>query len=209
MEYEELLASPGTPIAFHYLTVTFRVGDRYLGTQRVNYGDPYSTIIFPEIPAQEGSYGKWPEIGDGVIMGNMVITGEYVDSVRVIEARLSASMIAEPAFQNSGYTGHVCYSVRIENSGKDAGEGFALRLYNPYGTQKIAVWCYDGNRWNEIEYLDRGSYVQVEMQGLEGIYCIAVKEDNTLLIAGIAGGTAAVILLFVIVRKIRKKRKMK
>jgi hypothetical protein len=118
-------------------------------------------------------------------------------------------MIAEPAFQNSGYTGHVCYSVRIENSGKDVGESFALRLYNPYGTQKIAVWCYDGNRWNEIEYLDRGSYVQVEMQGLEGIYCIAVKEDNTLLIAGIAGGTAAVILLFVIVRKIRKKRKMK
>ncbi|MBR6155869.1 MAG: hypothetical protein IKQ27_02845 [Lachnospiraceae bacterium] len=231
MEYEELLASPGTPIAFHYLTVTFRVGDRYLGTQRVNYGDPYSTIVFPEIPAQEGSYGKWPEIGDGVIMGNMVITGEYVDSVRVIEslvcdpqsgkqlalidndfnneARLSASMIAEPAFQNSGYTGHVCYSVRIENSGKDAGESFALRLYNPYGTQKIAVWCYDGNRWNEIEYLDRGSYVQVEMQGLEGIYCIAVKENNTLLIAGIAGGTVAVILLFVIVRKIRKKRKMK
>ena len=47
------------------------------------------------------------------------------------------------------------------------------------------------------------------MQGLEGIYCIAVKEDNTLLIAGIAGGTVAVILLFVIVRKIRKKRKMK
>ena len=231
MGYQELLASPGTPIAFHYLTVTFRAGDRYLGTQRVNYGDPYSTIVFPEIPAQEGSYGKWPEIGDGEIMGNMVITGEYVDSVRVIEsvvcdpqsgkqlalidndfnseARLTASMTAEPVFQNSGYMGHVCYSVRIENSGKDAGESFALRLYNPYGMQKISVWRYDGNQWNEMEYLDRGSYVQVEMQGLEGIYCIAVKEDKTLLIVGIAGSAAVVLLLFVIVRKIRKKKKVK
>nr|MCR5127859.1 hypothetical protein [Lachnospiraceae bacterium] len=75
--------------------------------------------------------------------------------------------------------------------------------------QKISVWCYDGNQWNEMEYLDRGSYVQVEMQGLEGIYCIAVKEDKTLLIAGIAGSAAVVLLLFVIVRKIRKKKKVK
>ena len=125
------------------------------------------------------------------------------------EARLTASMTAEPVFQNSGYMGHVCYSVRIENSGKDAGESFALRLYNPYGMQKISVWRYDGNQWNEMEYLDRGSYVQVEMQGLEGIYCIAVKEDKTLLIVGIAGSAAVVLLLFVIVRKIRKKKKVK
>ena len=231
MSYQELLDTPGTPIAFQYLTVTFRVGDRYLGTQRVNYGDPYSTIQYPEIPAKEGAYGKWPEIGEGDIMGNMVITGEYVDSVRVIEsvvcdpqsgmrlalidndfnneARLTASMTADPVFERSGYTGHVSYSVKIENSGKDINDAFALRLYNPYGTRKIDVWVYDGNQWKEIEYLDRGSYVQVEMQGLEGIYCIAVKEDNTLLIAGIAGGTAVVIILFVIIRKIRRRRKNK
>ncbi|MBR3518191.1 MAG: hypothetical protein IKO10_17950 [Lachnospiraceae bacterium] len=229
LEYAELLAMPDTPIAFRYLTVTFRVDDKYLGTQRVNYGDDYSTITYPEIPAKEGFYGTWPEIGEGTIMGNMVITAEYADSVRVIEsaardeqsgkqlamidndfnneAKLSAQIVDTPAFQKAGFSDVVCYSVQIENSGKAAEDSFALRLYNPFGDKKISVWQYDGADWREVEYLERGSYVQVPMQGLEGIYCIAVHEKDLMTIAKVGGGAAAVLVLVIALVTGRKKKK--
>ncbi len=231
MAYADLLATPGTPIAFRYLTVTFRVDDQFLGTQRVNYGDSYSSIKYPEIPNKEGCYGVWPEIGDGEIMGNMVIKATYTDSVRVIEsaetdavsgkqlamidndfnneARLVVQTADLPVFAKSGYTDTVYYGVCVENSGKDAGESFDLRLYNPYGKQKICVWQYNGTDWIETEYLERGSYVQVQMQGLEGIYCISVHEDHMLTILGAVGGVIVAGILAILLGGRKKNRKKK
>lgn len=230
MEYAELLEAPGTPIAFRYLTVTFRAEDQFLGTQRVNYGDPYSTITYPEIPAKEGYYGVWPEAGEGNIMGNLVITAGYTDSVRVIEsatldpasgkqlamidndfnneARLVVETPDAPEFAEGGYAARTIYSVRVEDSGKDEGDVLALRLYNPYGKQKVSVWQYNGSGWSEVEYLERGSYLQVSMQGTEGIYCIAQHENNLpLIICG--AGAAAVLLVIVILHRSRRRKKKK
>lgn len=230
--YRDLLKLPGTPLEFRYLTVTFRVGDEYLGAQRVNYGDACSTIELPAIPAREGFFGSWPELPEGTITGNMVITAEYADSVRVIEsegrdpetgrqlalidndfndeARLSAQIVTEPPFHKAGYGEHICYEIKIMDSGKGINDIFSLRLYDPYSGRKVSVWQYNGTDWEEVETLDRGSYLQVNMHGLEGVYCIAAQDKETVTIAAAAGGGVVLILLLLLIgRRRRKKRRAK
>ena len=98
--------------------------------------------------------------------------------------------------------------MRVEDSGKGEGDVLALRLYNPYGKQKVSVWQYNGSGWSEVEYLERGSYLQVSMQGTEGIYCIAQHENNLpLIICG--AGAAAVLLVIVILHRSRRRKKKK
>ena len=229
MSYEELLATAGVPSEFRRLTVSFRVEDRYLGTQQVSYGDPVSVIDYPQVPKMEGKFGRWEELPYDTIMGNLVIRAEYVDSVKVLEspvadeesgkklalidrdfddkAELHIEKTTDPAFGKVGYSGTVCYKLSIKNSDIGSSEEVKLRLYNPFASDKVELWQYTDGSWKKAESIGRGSYVQVNMQGAEGIYCIALPEQSfrVFIIAGCV--VAGFVLLLFVIGICRKKRK--
>ena len=230
MSYEELLSADGVPAEFRNLTVTFRVGDRYLSTQKVKYGDDISVLTYPIVPEKEGYFASWQEVTGDKILGNLVISAEYIDRVKLLEsgssdessgkklalidrsfddkATLNVTEVTEPGFVRQGYRSNVIYQVKISDSDISADEEVSLRLYDPYDSDKIEVWTYKDNTWQKQEILIRGSYVQVNMKGSEGIYCIALPEQNTGLIIAAAVGTAAVVMILIIViTAVRKKKK--
>ncbi len=227
ISYQELLRTPGTPAEFRYLTVSFRVDDKYLGAKQVNYGDPVSVIEYPEIPAKEGCYGIWPELPWDTVCGNLVITAEYRDSVRVLEsdasdeltgkklalidrefdnkATLTVAPVSTPAFTESGYLAHISYEVNVESFAADGAVSFPLRIYDPYGDEEVELWQYAGGKWVKAEYLKRGSYLQIEMQGSHSIYAIACPKTDLRLYVGIGCGVLALLLILSFIRRLRQR----
>ena len=230
MSYEELLAADGIPAEFRNLTVTFRVEDSYLSTQKVKYGDDISVLEYPIVPQKDGYFASWQEVEDEKIWGNLVITAEYIDRVKLLESRafdeisgkklalidrsfddravLNAEEVSEPGFVKPGYKSSVIYKVKISDSDISAEEEVSLRLYDPYGGDKIEVWTYRDDIWQKQDVLIRGSYVQLSMKGSEGLYCIALPEQNTdIVITAAVGAAAVVIVLILVITAVRRRKK--
>ena len=232
MSYEDLLRTPGTPAEFRLLTVTFRVEDEYLGAQQIEYGEDISGISYPEIPRKEGFYGVWPDPGYDRVMGNLVLTAEYVDSVRLLEssetdeesgrklalidrdfddkAALKIEKVTEPAFTVPGYEEYIIYRVSLDAADVGGLEDMNIRLLNPYGKDVRLYTNIDGE-WTKPEILERGSYVQTVMKGTSAVYCLAKAPSVDLLyiICGAAGALALIIVLVLVIRRSRRRKQAK
>lgn len=231
MSYEALIRTPGTPVEFRYLTVTFRVDDLYLGAQQIAYGAGFDSIVYPEIPYKTGYYGRWPEQEEGTIQGNLVITAEYVDAVRVLgsgnidtesgkvlgyvdsEFNDTAGLIVQqthdiPFTGDAMATENVVYRVSLVDMPSGADGDYQIRLYNPLKGKHL-VWYYDGSTWSQVDYADRGSYVQITMHGTDGVFAIEKQPLNIELLIIVSVIIAAVILIIVLIVIRKKKRKKK
>jgi len=99
------------------------------------------------------------------------------------------------------------YVVSLENSGLGSDALTPLRLYNPW--KKARVWSYAGNGWQPVESKARGQYLQIELVGEQGTYCVAEEKTAAywIWIAAIGGGAAAAVLVLVkCIRKARRRR---
>lgn len=235
ISYGELLAVENLPSPFRHLKVVFRVGDLYLGTQEVKFGEKLSCLDYPEIPFKEGCYGVWPDYSEKIMTGNLVVTGEYKDEVTVVksvgpgagETQEGAGRpyaLVERAFtedtvlhavishreppEQAVDRENVVYDVTLEHADIQDEDTFAVRLYNPY--EDAVVWGYRDGRWEELESKARGRYLQVEMTGAEQSFCIVKKQSRTWLALAGAGGAAAVTALSAaLVQRARKARRGK
>ena len=234
--YQGLLAVAGVPREFRHLKVIYRVEDQYLGTEEVAYGASLADLHFPEFPERAGSYGIWPDLSEAVMCGNMVIRGEYHDNVLVVESNekkmpdsegdyqrpyalveqvftedtvLNVNLITMDPPEQATEKKNVIYEVSLENSGMKDGDVVAVRLFNPY--EDAQVWGWSGDAWIQLESKSRGQYLQVEMAGTKGIFCIVKTESYVfIIVASAAGGAVVLILLAVLVRKLisnHKRRK--
>ena len=235
ISYEELLQVEGVPGEFRHLKVIYRVDDEYLGEQEVPYGAGLSDLQFPEIPQKEGYYGVWPDCSEQVMHGNLVLQGEYRENVPVVESlekegqteqgeyefpyglieqaftentRLNIEPIqSEPPQQISG-TDYVIYQVSISDSGLKEGETLAVRLLNPY--QDAQIWTKKDDTWIQLESVPRGRYLQVEMTGETGIFCVAKQQSYVLYIAAaIAAAGVGILIVVLIGKRLAKKKKIK
>ncbi len=230
LEYEELLEQPELPSQFRHLKVIYKVGDIWLGSEEVPYGQSLASLHYPDIPEQEGYYGVWPDYSDRVMQGNLVIEGEYRNTVLVVEsdnreeeeeegvykkpyALVESSFTEDTELKVEMGTGqppqevdgnYVLYEVQLKNGGIQEDVVFAVRLLNPYEDAK--VWGMVDGVWTELESKVRGQYLQVDMTGEEETFCIAETKSYTLVIAACAAGCAAVVILAaVLAGKLRKK----
>lgn len=232
VSYQELLTVEGIPGEFRHLKVIYRVEDMILGTEEVAFGESLAGLHYPEIPAREGYYGVWPDYSEAVMSGNLVITGEYHDNVRVVESDakdmesadleyqkpyvlaeqtftedtvLKVSMSSTAAPDQAVEKEYVMYDVSLENSGIEAGDILAVRLLNPY--EKAQVWGLSEGVWTQLESKSRGQYLQVDMTGPQEVFCIVKTGSNTIIIAVGVGGAAVIILLATVFIKAVKSRK--
>lgn len=231
--YQGLLAVTGVPREFRHLKVIYRVEDQYLGTEEVEYGTSLANLNFPEFPEREGSYGIWPDLSEAVMGGNLVIRGEYHDNVLVVESNekkmpdsegdyqrpyalveqaftedtvLNVNLVTMNPPEQAAEKEYVIYEVSLENSGINDGDVVAVRLFNPY--EDAQVWGWSGDAWIQLESKSRGQYLQVEMAGTKGIFCIVKTESYVFIIAvAAAGGVVVLILLAALIRKLITKQK--
>lgn len=235
ISYQELLKTEGLPGEFRHLKVVYRVDDFFLGEQEVKYGESLSGLHYPELPEREGYYGVWPDCSGQVMKGNLVLQGEYRDNVLVVESQEKEKQSTEEAYefpyglvgqtftedtrldvqriqmsppQQAAEREYVVYQVTVTDSGLEDGETLAVRLLNPY--EDALIWEWRDNAWVQLESMSRGRYLQVQMAGDQGIYCVSENRSYTVVIvAGAAAAAAAVILLALLVRGFILKRKRK
>lgn len=133
----------------------------------------------------------------------------FVDGVFTEDTRLNAreSSMEVPAdiVENKNYK---VYDIFLENADVSDKSKIALRLYNPY--KKAEVLSYEDGTWKSTESKVRGQYLQVDMSGTSGTFCIVEKGGiSKELIIIIAGSCAGVILLLVIIKAVKKKSRKK
>ena len=235
--YEELLAVEGIPTDFWHLKVTFKIDDMYLGTQELAYGDSLSKLTFPQAPAKDNCYGVWPDVSDRVMTGNLVIEGEYKDNVTVVQSDSTSNMLASDEGDNkkalvlvegvftedavlhttisdevvpqevTGKNDYTVYQVSLENTTVTGADTLAVRLLNPY--KKAAVWSYLDGEWQQVDSKVRGQYLQTDMKGAIGTFCIVEESSNTMKIIIIAVSAAVVVLLLLLIRKLAGRHRNK
>lgn len=234
--YEELLMITGLPNDFWHLKVTYKVDDIYLGTQEIKYGESLEGLNFPEAPKKEGYYCVWPDVSGEIMTGNLVIEGEYKENITVVESSTLATLQADEEKQEKAlayvegvftedarlnahvsdiipptevvdYHAYTVYDILLENSGKAEIETFALRLLNPF--EKTQVWLYQNGEWQQIPCKVRGQYVQVEMTGTSGTFCIVEESSSIWKYVAMVAGVAAGIILLKLLHSVIKKRKKK
>ena len=231
ISYNELLTVENLPTDFWHLKVTYRIEDTYLGTQEVKFGESLANLNYPEIPAREGFYGVWPDLSDQVMTCNLLIDGEYADTVTVVESSeksderagswrkpyalveqkftedtvLNVTLNSQAPPQEAASKEYVIYDILLENGGIGNKETFSIRLLNPYG-DSAEVWGFLNGSWSKLDSKSRGQYLQVEMTGPKEAFCIIDNKSNMLLIAAaVIAGVAALALIIFLIKRMKKK----
>ncbi len=220
--YENLLRTDGIPTDFTHLRITFRVDDTYVGTREYAYGTDLAAIDFPDIPERSGYYGVWPDLSGRTMIGNLVVNGEYKESITSVESGETAqsgkayaliaddfdeqavlhTSIVNDAPHEAKNKEYVTYSVTAENVKNADGDEMKVRLLNPY--DKVKVYRFDDGVWTELTVKDRGSYIETVMYGTKGVFCIVNEKLNPMVYVIIGGTAAAVICIVVIVKLISR-----
>ena len=231
ISYNDLLTVENLPTAFWHLKVTYRVEDTYLGTQEVKYGASLANLNYPTIPAKEGYYGVWPDLSDQFMTCNLLIDGEYVDTVTVVESSEKAGessggwlkpyALVEQSFTEDTVLNvvlgnqappreaegldYVIYDISLENANISDTETFAIRLLNPYGDD-AEVWRLLNGHWIELDSQARGQYLQVQMTGPREVFCIVdnVNFIPIIIVISIVGVVILVLIIFLLRRLGRK-----
>lgn len=231
MTYEQLLEVENLPSPFRHLKVTFRTEDKILGNQEMEYGDSLEKLDYPKIPEREGFYGVWPDVTGEIMCGNRVLTVEYVENVTVIadedraETEKPYALVEQSFTQDTilhislkeeiapplGVTANYrIYTVTLENGGLTENDVTSLRLLNPY--EEARIWKYEDEKWVALEVRDRGRYLQTEMLGDSGVFCIAkVEKDYTkyVILGAVAGVAFLLLVISNAVKRARKRRMQK
>lgn len=238
LTYQELLTREGLPNDFWHLRVTYKMGDRYLGTQELAYGESLEKLTFPVAPEVDGCYGVWPDVSWQTMTGNLLIQGEYKEHVTVVKsdggnhgltskeeeqgkslvliegvftenAVLHTSVSEEvPPQEIIGKHDYVVYQVSLEQTDVKEDDVLQVRLLNPY--EDAAVWiCQDGT-WQKADSKEKGQYLQTTMSGTTASFCIAEEsQDVGILLIAAAGAAGMVAVILLIRHGIRKKKKLK
>ena len=233
--YEDLLTVEQLPTQFWHLKVIYKIEDTYLGSEEVRYGEKLDRLNFPQIPTKEGFYGAWPDVSNQRMRGTFVVEAEYKDNVTVVQSsnddtdvqkgtrkkpyalvediftedtilNVKVSDIAPP--EEAAGKQSIVYEVILENGGIQEKEFFALRILNPY---KDAVVYKDlDGVWTMVESKSRGQYLQVDMTSTQEYFCIVEQKANRILIVCyVAGVTAGVVLILILIKNIKAHKKKK
>ena len=93
--YEELLTTEGIPLQYRHLQLTFIANDKVVEQIEVKYGKSLSEIDFPQAPPVPGSYGKWPDVAEMKMLGNITLEAEYNDTITTLTSAEKGAVVAE------------------------------------------------------------------------------------------------------------------
>lgn len=95
--YAEMLTVEGIPLQYRHLQITFVANDKVVDRMEVKYGKALSEIEFPQAPPVPGSFGKWPDVTEMVMEGNLTLEAEYCDTITTLTSMEKGTVAAENA----------------------------------------------------------------------------------------------------------------
>lgn len=231
--YDTLLTVANLPLDYRHLTVYYMVDGKCIDSEEVPYGESLSKLNMPQVPKREGYNGSWQDVGNESMHGNVVLEAEYTDEITVLASRetsisgnknginkpcayidgkftkesvLHAQKAEEKYPDNIKKDTASIYDISMENIKIDADNPPVLRLLNTAG-EKACVFKQVDGKWKELDAAQKGGYLQIASDDLEGTYCIAEKSSQMETILMAAGIILIIVSLIMIRRKKQKPKK--
>ena len=92
----------GVPIPYRHLKITFIADETVISQTEVKYGEKLDKVEMPDAPAGDGTFGKWPDISDQVMEGNLTLEAEYCDNITTL-ASTETVLVAEAGESKKPY----------------------------------------------------------------------------------------------------------
>lgn len=225
--FEELLKTEGVPKEFTTFSIILKADDKIVETIPFNYGDDLSKITLPDVPEQNGSFGKWAEFDTTGLMSDVTVEAVYAPWITIAASEEQhnklALALAEGRFtddvllraEDSTATPPITSSadakvLKISLTGTQLGDTdtIPIRLLN-VGGGSASVWRLDNGSWQSVSFEKSGQYLLLEMTGTENTFCIQPHQTDIMPILIIAAAAVVVIVIIILIVKAVKKKKTK
>ena len=128
----------------------------------------------------------------------------YIDGIYTGDAALNVSLLEQTAQETKAHVGKnapsVSYEITVEGTDLAHDVVSKVRIYNPYEKVKCVMENTDGG-WEEISYKEYGRYIQIDMHGDNGKYCIVSKDSGNGWIIYVAAGAAVLLIIVIVIRR--------
>ena len=220
------LKEKNMPKNFMTFTLTYYIDGKQIAQIPFEYGDDLSSYSLPDIPKKEGYYGEWPEFDYTDVKFSQSFEAVYKPWISVISseakangkalalaegnfserADITAQMVEHVALPNNVQPEKAqCIEVKLNDEAMQENEVHQIRLLKPELKRCQVYQMIDGT-WQLQSSHENGSYIQVEMEGQEAMFCVVVTSN---LIYWVIGGIAVIGCTLIGVILYRKKNKTK
>lgn len=220
------LKEKNMPKDFMTFTLTYYIDGKQIAQIPFEYGDDLSSYSLPDIPKKEGYYGEWPEFDYTIVKFSQSFEAIYKPWISVISseakangkalalaegnfserADITAQMVENVALPNNVQPEKAqCIEVKLNDEAMQENEVHQIRLLKPELKRCQVYQMIDGT-WQLQSSHENGSYIQVEMEGQEAVFCVVVTSN---LIYWVIGGIAVIGCTLIGVILYRKKNKTK
>lgn len=225
--FSELVKTQGVPREFTTFNIILKADDKIVEKIPFGYGDDLSKITLPEVPAQNGSFGKWSEFDTTGLMSDITVEAVYAPWITIAASEEQQNKLAlalvEGQFTNDVMlhaengtatppitSGSDAKVLDVSLTGTELGDAdiVPIRLLN-VGGGNAAVWRLDNGSWQSVPFERSGQYLLLKMTGTENTFCIQPQQTDILPIIIIAALAAVVIVVIVVIVKVFKKKKSK
>ena len=162
-------------------------------TLEAEYYDNITTLPSAQIITDEKDSG-----------GNLDKPCAYIDGIYTGDAALNVSRLEQNAQETKVQVGKnapsVSYEITVEGTDLAHDVVSKLRIYNPYEKVRCVMENTNGN-WEEISYKEYSQYIQIDMHGDNGKYCIVSKDSGNGWIIYVAAGAAILLIIVIVIRR--------
>lgn len=223
--FAELELLPDVPAEFTAFTLTLLAEEEVVARIPFYYGDDLTEIRLPAVPSREDGYGVWPAFDSSGVRSDITIEAVYAPWITLAASEEAEGKLAL-ALAEGRFTGDVVLRVvksdqtpppesgeeavvwQVVLTGTELGpaDTVPLRLLAPEGKDAV-VWQFSEGQWKKTEAVRSGSYLLLDMEGTEGVFCVQTRSRAGLLALAAVGAAAAALLLFLLVKRLRRRKK--
>ena len=224
--FAELALLPDVPAEFTAFTLTLLAEEEVVAQIPFYYGDDLSGIRLPEVPAREDGYGEWPAFDSSGVRSDITVEAVYAPWITLAASQEAEGKLAL-ALAEGRFTGDAVLRVaesgqtpppesggeakvwEVSLTGTDLGpaDTVPLRLLVPEEGKDAVVWHLSEGQWQKAEAVRSGSYLLLEMEGTEGVFCVQACSQTGLLALLAVGIAAAALLLFLFAKRMKRRKK--
>ncbi|MGN0325979.1 MAG: hypothetical protein ACI4DW_06695 [Lachnospiraceae bacterium] len=227
--YEEIMQLDGIPEDFHQIRVEFMLDGSMLEEQQLAYGGILNEDSFPEAPVKDGYYVQWDYCGER-LTGNAVITAEYIPWVEALGSvetdetgrsdllaigefyhgdRLVLTEITPELLQQLPVTEQsllrYAYQWEIVSERNDQYPAEIECHFAAINPAEAQLFIRKDNTWVNLSAEQDGNYLVATIPyGTE--FAVIENAPASVNYVIIAGGIAILLVVFLLIRKIRRVR---
>ncbi|MCR5106772.1 MAG: hypothetical protein K6B28_01270 [Lachnospiraceae bacterium] len=228
VSYKELMSIEGIPQDFEAMTVTFTEEDEDIGAAYLNYGDSLENSKYPDVKKDEDCYIKWEEGDYDRVVSDIEIEATEVRYITTLAGDKLREDGQSIVLTDGKYTEDDEISVEIvapigiplsnvsevfEVRNPEDGEQLHTLRYHPVSEDdEIEIYINNNGTWQKTGYKSFGRYKLFTYGGneVEFAVCRIVKDHRLYIIAGIAAGVLAlIVIIYLMILNAKRKRNRK